>query len=478
MTRSRHHLIAHCLAWAMLTLALAPAAHARTAAEDKLPGFKRYEPVEVTSIYWKDKHWEKRDTVTVDLLDGFSARPDARCPYGGLEGTKGDKATGFFHAAKLDGRWCLVDPDGHRFLTVGVCSVSVNDMARGRKALQDKFGDKAGWARAALAQMNEMGYNTLGCWSDWQTFKEAGLKVPYTVQLNWMAGYGKQRGGTFSQPGHTGYPNNCIFVFDPQFEEYCNKQAAKLAENKNDAWLFGYFSDNEMPLQTANLENYLKGPAGDPGRAAAEKFLTERYGATDKKKITDKDRDDFLKIVTERYYRIVSTAIKKVDPNHIYLGSRLHGANLRQECVFAGVAPYVDVCAVNYYNDWSPNYEHTHMWVRAMDKPYIITEFYAKGMDSAMGNTGGAGWTVHNQADRGKFYQNFCIGLLGDPGCVGWHYFKYMDNDPSNTKTDASNRDSNKGYVNYLYEPWAPIVDAMRALNTKAYAVREYLLKR
>ena len=30
-----------------------------------------------------------------------------------------------------------------------------------------------------------------------------------------MSSYGKKRGGTFQKPGHTGYPNDCIFVFDP-----------------------------------------------------------------------------------------------------------------------------------------------------------------------------------------------------------------------------------------------------------------------
>jgi hypothetical protein len=39
----------------------------------------------------------------------------------------------------------------------------------------------------------------------------------------------------------------------------------------------------------------------------------------------------------------------------------------------------------------------------------MITEFYAKGEDSGMGNTGGAGWLVKTQKDRGTFYQNFIL---------------------------------------------------------------------
>jgi hypothetical protein len=48
-----------------------------------------------------------------------------------------------------------------------------------------------------------------------------------------------------------------------------------------------------------------------------------------------------------------------------------------------------------------------------------------------LANITGAGWTVRTQKDRGRFYQNYTLGLLKQPGCVGWHWFKYMDNDLS-----------------------------------------------
>ncbi|MDP3209629.1 MAG: hypothetical protein Q8M65_10805, partial [Rhodoglobus sp.] len=86
----------------------------------------------------------------------------------------------------------------------------------------------------------------------------------------------------------------------------------------------------------------------------------------------------------------------------------------------------------------------------------LITEWYAKGMDSGMANTSGAGWTVKTQADRGRFYENFTLGLLEARGCVGWHWFKYGDNDPTDTKADPSNTDSNKGIVTNRYAPSTP----------------------
>jgi hypothetical protein len=81
---------------------------------------------------------------------------------------------------------------------------------------------------------------------------------------------------------------------------------------------------------------------------------------------------------------------------------------------------------------------------------------------------------VRTQKDRGLFYQNFCLELLKSPNCVGWQWFKYQDNDPENLNTDPSNRDSNKGIVNPLYEPYDDLLAQMKILNQHAYHLIRY----
>lgn len=46
-------------------------------------------------------------------------------------------------------------------------------------------------------------------------------------------------------------------------------------------------------------------------------------------------------------------------------------------------------------------------------------------LDSADVAASGAGFRVRTQRDRGLFYQNLCLGMRGNPNCVGWHWFKY-----------------------------------------------------
>ena len=114
------------------------------------------------------------------------------------------------------------------------------------------------------------------------------------------------------------------------------------------------------------------------------------------------------------------------------------------------------------------------MWERESGKPVLITEWYAKGADSGLANTSGAGWLVKTQRDRGRFYENFTLSLLESKGCVGWHWFKYIDNDPEDTKADPSNRDSNKGVVSNRYEPHADLLTAMKRINERTYRLIEH----
>jgi hypothetical protein len=394
--------------------------------------------------------------------------------FGGLLACKVN-ATGFFYPTNTFGRWWLVDPEGCLFLDKGVSSVEPLNGANAGEILQQKFGGKKEWATETTTLLRSNGFNNLGAWSDTDTLRQTPHPLAYTRVLNFMSSYGEQRGGVYQQPGHAGYPKDCIFVFDPEFEVFCDTYARRLAQMKNDPWLLGYFSDNEMPLWRGALRNYLKLPAQNAGYQSALKWLQARHGENaTTNEITAQDEKDFLAFVVDRYYRIVSSAIKKYDPNHLYLGSRFNGRVLNEPEVFKAAGPYVDVVSVNYYDAWTPSQEKLASWEAESGKPILITEWYTKAEDSGLANTGGAGWIVKTQGDRGLFYQNFTLALLQSKVCVGWDWFKYADNDPTDTKADPSNRDANKGIVNILYNPYQPLLEAMKQINDRVYSLSAY----
>ncbi len=130
--------------------------------------------------------------------------------------------------------------------------------------------------------------------------------------------------------------------------------------------------------------------------------------------------------------------------------------------------------SVNYYDVWTPSQQQLALWESESGKPVLITEWYTKAEDSGLANTGGAGWLVKTQHDRGLFYQNYTLALLQSKVCVGWDWFKYADNDPTDISADPSNRDANKGIVNMRYQPYQPLLEDMKQINNRVYTLADY----
>lgn len=421
------------------------------------------------------------ETRTVGLLAGYKAPAElpALSKYGGWLKYR-VAATGFFHVIKMNDRWWGVDPQGYLYINVALNSISMGKSERNQKAIAEKFGTPRSWISKTLEILEQNGFNCAGSWSDYEAITEANKtsKRPFAYTINWnfMSSYGKERGGTYQQPGHTGYPNDAIFVFDPEFESFCDRHAKKLLETKDDPNLFGHFSDNEMPFKFKSLDNFLALPDKEPGHHAAVKWMKE-HGIT-REQITDQHREEFMALVGEKYFSVVSAAIKKYDPNHMYIGARFYSDEKNHAGFMKAAGKYLDLVSNNYYNYWTPDSTQMANWTAWTGKPFIITEYYTKGEDSGMPNQSGAGWIVRTQRDRGLFYQNYNLALLESKNCIGWHYFKYQDNDPTAKGVDPSNIDANKGIVNNDYELWTPMTDLMKELNTQVYSLIQYFDKK
>jgi hypothetical protein len=471
-TTIKHLALAAIVCLAMLAAATAVAGESSTVKVKRKPS---------------DKEWKEFPARTVADLPGFKQREVTLDKYGGWTERRG-KATGFFHVERSGDRWWLVDPGGCLFLHVAVNSVGPGRTPTSTAALKKEFGTPAAWAERETQRLRDAGFNGAGAWSDVPLLRSAKEPLVYSPEGT-AAVPGKSAKGGFLRSfgnakklakqgsGHAMYPNDCIPVFHPDFPAFCDAHAKPLAALKDDPWLLGYFSDNELPMP--RLEKYL---ALDPNDAdmqsslrAAQQWLDKRKGknatAAD---ITEADRDAWIEHAFGRYFELTTAAIRRYDPNHLCLGSRFYGAEKGKATAFRAAGKWLDVIAVNHYGVWEPQAKDIARWTEWSGKPVMITEWYAKGMDAGYANNSGAGWTVPTQRDRGLFYQTYTLGLLRSKNCVGWHWFKYMDNDPDDTKADPSNRDSNKGVVTIRYEPYAPLLNLMQNLNRNVYPLTAY----
>ncbi len=423
--------------------------------------------------------WFDYPTRTLDLLDGYkpAGAPAQLDRFGGWA-VHQERATGFFYPKKIGPRWWLIDPEGHLFLHMAVVAVSPGSSKTVKENFTKAFSSKAEWAESATALLHDYGFNGTGAWSDTAELRGTKKPVAYTVIRNFAADFARSKGLGRAAVGHSGFLNDSIPVFNADFPAFCETLAQGLAATRDDPWLLGFFSDNELLAPV--LDNYFKFDPADPAQApnyrAAKEWLAARKGRAEvsEKDITAQDRAEFMGYVFETYFRIASQAIRRADPNHLYLGSRFHSREKENPYVLKAAGKYCDVIAINYYRVWGPDLDEMRDWTVWSGRPVIITEWYAKGDDAGFPNTTGAGWIVKTQRDRGLYYQHYAMGCIEARNCVGWHWFKYMDNDLNDARADPSNRDSNKGVVRVDFSPYREVLEPMGQVNRETYLLTRF----
>ncbi|NDV80476.1 hypothetical protein [Bacteroides sp. 51] len=436
-----------------------------------------------TRLNAKDSVWTTHEAQTVKGLPGYKPKKEpALSRYGGYMVNR-QQSTGFFRTEKLDGRWWIIDPEGYPFHHRAVVAFSPGTSARQKQAFAEKFGSNAVWVEKETEMLRSYGFNGAGAWSAAEDMHRMDNPLVYTAIIYPMGNYRREHqkafGGKYRVAGWQGYRFDLPMVFDPRFDEYVEEAVQPLARFKDDPNLLGYFTDNELPWVNDALDRHLTLLAKDEaGYIAAKQWLDQRKGRdaspTD---ITEEDRMEFTAFFFDTYMRKVTAALRKVDPNHMYLGCRFNqekNQELTNPYIFRIAGQYMDIISINHYRRWQPDQELMNQWGEWSGKPFLITEWYVKGEDSGLPNETGAGWNVHTQNDRGLFYENFCIELLKNPHSVGWHWFRYQDNDPEDLTTDPSNRDSNKGVVNSEYTPWTDALKRMREVNVQTYRLIQH----
>ncbi|MCK9555271.1 hypothetical protein M0R36_05595 [bacterium] len=411
--------------------------------------------------------------------------------FGGWENITGKK-TGFFHVEKIRNRWWIIDPAGNTFISMGVNAMAYNGdeglntgAARYRDTVSGKYETRGEWADNTIKRIAGLGFNTVGSWSDDETFN-AGM--PYTKIL-YMGDNALYRGGISI---------GCFAdVFSDEFVAWCEQIAeTECAARKDDPLLLGYFLDNEMkwmggwednpkPLLNRYIES-----GESKGKTCAIEMLKHKYGTVEKlnevynihssdwnninslparKGFFDKavrDQLDFLGLVAERYFEVTTRTIKNCDPNHMILGCR-YAYNTADE-VWTASGKFVDINSVNIY-DQIPAERTLKRCYKLSDRPIMITEFSFKAMDSGLPNIKGAGTPLLTQKDRAEYYTRYVTETAKLPFLVGFHWFKLTDQPYEGRANPPDGENCNYGILNEKDELYETLGDAMSNVNKAIY---------
>ena len=423
--------------------------------------------------------WRPRFTRLLELVKGYT--PSASEPnvdqYGGWVDRPSRRASGFFRVEKIDGRHWLIDPEGRLFFHVAINAV------REPRNVETGFGSADRWAETVTSDLRANGFNGLGNWSS-PRLQEVKQPLVWVLRRDFMFSFARSKKLVEPASGTQGFTSRCMPVFHPEFEAHCREYAAELAKTADDPYLLGIMTDNELQCPVDLLDRNLALDAANadlkPNRDAAAEWLKSRHGTSDPETITPYDRYEFIAYAFERYYRIVTKAIREYDTNHLYVGSRLNYSTgeFDNPYFWKAIAPYHDVVSVNYYTSWGPDPVRLAEWEEWAGRPILFTEWYAKAMDvPGLANQRGAGWLVRTQEDRGKYYQHFALASLEAPNVVGWHFFKYADDPAESTRLDSAGG-ANKGMFDLEGQPYLPVLDRARAVNREVYPLIEFFQKR
>ena len=424
--------------------------------------------------------WRPHPTRTLKGLAGYQPAADrVRLDrFGGCMDWPREKATGFFYVKKIDGRQWLIDPEGYRFFNVGINTVNE---PKNRKAV---FGSKDDWAQSLAGDLRNAGFNGVSSGRSIPELAQANGPRVWVLNKTFMFTFTREKKLNVPASGTQGFIDKCMPVFHPDFEPFCERFAKDLAKTADDPYLLGYMTDNEIQCPADLLNRYLaldaSNPDLKPGRDAAAAWLVARKGSADPSRIDRRDQYEFIAFAFDRYYRIVTAAIRKNDPNHLYLGSRINyrATELENPLFWKVLAKYHDVVSVNYYHVWGPDSLDVANWEAWADRPILITEWYAKAMDvPGLANTFGAGWLVRTQEDRARYYQHFVLKALECRNIVGYHWFKYRDDPPESVALDCAGG-ANKGMFDAEGRPHKLLLDAAGEVNREVYPLIKFFDQR
>jgi hypothetical protein len=453
-----------------------------------------------------------------------------RSKWGGYSALSLAEGSGFFATAVRDDRAWLVDPDGYAFFSMGIQAVSTGSLdapalgyAPGKLAQWSKWaGELGSWGPISKARLQEHlaalvshGFNTVGGWSG-GFGNLSGQGIAYSVSLGFAVG---SQGALADQPIPKVSSGNFPDVFHPEFPAACLAYAHKsISESQAaDPWNLGYYSDNELRWWGKDYfiesgtwtlaDDFIDEPPDSPGKQAFVALMADRYaGQTDSfnsvygtalssfselldvtslayskdDPVQREDRLAFVEAIAQRYFEGVSTALKTVAPNHLYLCARF--ASVAPRPVIEMAAQYCDVVTFNdYYILPDPIAEMAlggppeDRWASYGDivaqndppRPIIVTEWGIRADDSGLPNTFGAGFVVDTQAQRSDFYRFsadwFLDQAAGDLGFVaGWHWFMYIDEPPTGR---FDGEDGNYGVTTLRDEKYRFLWEAMAVVN-------------
>ncbi len=453
-----------------------------------------------------NRHKSHRDTAERDQ-------------YGGWTGKKFE-ATGFFRIEK-DERWWLVTPEGNAFLSFGINHLHPHLWKQdyNREAWKKRLGidnlDSREFTPALktwfLQTCRQYGFNTVGVHTELSAVNRPQPSIPYMQSIHFVdIPHWQQE-----------IPDSNFWdVFSEAFATHCDRLAREFAAPaKDDPFLLGY-AMTDCPLFTeedcrerpdviggARREARIGWPrrlrnldANAPGKKAYVQTMRDIYRgqisdfnatygtqfdsfdalqtAENWRPHTDlsngnetRDNIEFLQKVVAKYYQTTRDAIRRYDPNHLFVGDKINANTDALDTLLPITSQFTDIVFYQMYARYEVQKPGLDRWYKIADKPLINGDSAFTMITDTMPRPYGP--VADNIEQRAEWTDEFFRNAFARPEFVGWHYCGLID--ASNLIAQKQDR-QHSGLLTGYGEPYPELLKVLQTCTAEMYDIATHKL--
>lgn len=427
------------------------------------------------------------------------------------------EATGYFRVEK-DERWWIVTPEGNAFLSWGINHLHTDLWKQdyNREAWQQKLGltnlegpeFQPALRKWFLSICNQLGFNTVGVNNSLNIVNTPKHEVAYMQPIRFV-----------EIPHWRGEipDSNFLDVFSSDFERHCDRLAKEIAAPlKEDPFLLGY-SMTDCPLFTEEdlrerpdtiggarrpsrigWPRRLRNMGGDaPGKRVYVETMKDIYRGRIKDFNTTYDtkfksfddlasaenwrphtrlsnanesRDNvvFLHRVVDKYYETARKAIRRYDPNHMFVGDKLHANTDSLDTVLPITSKYTEIIMYQMYARYEVQKPGLDRWSAQVDKPFINGDAAFTMTTDIMPRPFGP--VADNLEMRADWTEEFFRSAFARPDFVGWHYCGLID--ASQLVPRKAGR-QHSGLLDGWGEPYPALEKVLKTCSSEIYSIAQ-----
>ena len=179
-----------------------------------------------------------------------------------------------------------------------------------------------------------------------------------------------------------------------------------------------------------------------------------------------RDNVTFLRKVVDRYYRVGREAIRRVDPQHMFLGDKINANTDTLDTVLDVTSRYTDLVFYQMYARYQVQKPGLDRWSKRVGKAFINGDSAFTMVTDTMPRPYGP--IADDLQQRAAWTEEFFRSAFARPEFVGWHYCGLIDS-PILVPRKWDRQHS--GIIDGLGEPYPEIRRVLRSCSREMYSI-------